>query len=79
MELRNEDIPENLGELSGESPYTEFVILVKKLLAEAKRIHPDGDIVLTYVDHENRPHFSPHFSKKFPRLLAEREIIANAL
>lgn len=49
MEIRNEDIPENPGELSGESPYTEFVKLVKKLLAEAKRIHPDGDIVLTYV------------------------------
>jgi len=49
MKKRNEDVPENLGGLGGESPYTEFVKLVKKLLAEAKRINPNGGIVLTYV------------------------------
>ena len=49
MKYNDEETPCNLGELGGESPYTEFEKLAKKLLEEAKRIHPDGGIVLTYV------------------------------
>lgn len=47
--MNNEEESNELKELGGESPYTEFEKLAKKLLAEAKRIHPDGGIVLTYV------------------------------
>ena len=47
MQDNNEVTPNKLDDYGGLPSYAEFERLVRELLAEAKRIHPDGGIVLT--------------------------------